>query len=323
MTNALRTAPPRARRKTPSRGSAALIAGAAAGIAAAWYNHRRARQAERDTPPAGSFVEVDGVALHYVERGAGSPLVLLHGNGATVQDMEASGLLDRLAATHRVIAFDRPGFGYTGRPRSRIWTAQAQAELIGHALAKLGVGPAVVVGHSWGTLVALALALNMPAAVSRIVLLSGYYFPNVRLDVPLLSGPAIPVVGDVMSHTISPLLGRLMTPTLVKRIFQPAPVADSFAGFPIELALRPSQVRASAADTALMIPAAASLSARYGELTMPVAIVAGDGDKIIDCEQAERLHAALPGSTLRLIPGAGHMVHHSATEAVVEAITAA
>jgi pimeloyl-ACP methyl ester carboxylesterase len=235
--------------------------------------------------------------------------------------MKTSGLLDRLAADHRVIAFDRPGFGYTARPRNRIWTAEAQADLIGRALEALGVGPAIVVGHSWGTLVTLALALNRPQAVTRIVLLSGYYFPNLRLDVPLLSGPAIPVVGDVMSHTISPLVARAMTPALVRRIFQPAPVAESFRHFPIELSLRPSQVRASGADTALMIPAAASLSARYGELAMPVTIVAGDGDKIIDCDQAERLHAALPGSKLRLVPGAGHMVHHTAPDAVIAAIT--
>nr|WP_245439162.1 alpha/beta fold hydrolase [Methylorubrum zatmanii] len=54
---------------------------------------------------------------------------------------------------------DRPGFGYTGRPRHRLWTAQAQAVLLHRVLEQLGVERPLLVGHSWGTIVALALAL--------------------------------------------------------------------------------------------------------------------------------------------------------------------
>ena len=54
----------------------------------------RTRQAEKRNPPLGQFVEVDGVRLHYVERGSGEPLVLLHGNGSMAQDFLISGLVD-------------------------------------------------------------------------------------------------------------------------------------------------------------------------------------------------------------------------------------
>ena len=74
---------------------------AAVGIAAlavsALVNHRLAKDAERRNPPQGRFLEVDGVRLHYVERGKGQPLVLLHGNGSMIQDFESSGLLDKAA----------------------------------------------------------------------------------------------------------------------------------------------------------------------------------------------------------------------------------
>lgn len=304
----------------PRRGIAALALGAAALAGAALYNNLRARQAERDNPPIGRFIEVDGVRLHYVERGTGRPVVLLHGNGAMVQDWAISGVLDAVAEDAHVIAFDRPGFGYSERPRDRVWTPAAQAELIAEALRRLGVEKPVVVGHSWGTLVTLALALDHREAVGAVVLLSGYYFPTPRLDVPLLSGPAVPVVGDVMRHTLSPLVGRLMTPAVVRRIFAPAPVAERFAAFPVELALRPSQLRALAADTALMVPAAAALAQRYGELHLPVVILAGDGDRIVGHAQAVRLHREIDGSDLRTVPDAGHMVHYLATGTVVTAI---
>ena len=70
---------------------------------------RRARRAERDNPPAGHFLDIEGVHLHYLERGEGPPLVLLHGNGAMLQDFEISGILAPLAQRYRVIAGGSPG----------------------------------------------------------------------------------------------------------------------------------------------------------------------------------------------------------------------
>src|SRR6185436_13383151 len=128
-----------------------------AAVASALFNRWLAQKAELRNPPLGRFVTVDGVRLHYIDRGTGTPLVLLHGNGSMIEDFQSSGLIDLAAKKYRVIAFDRPGFGHSARPRSTIWTPEAQADLIAGALKEIGVSPAVVLGHSWGTLVALAL----------------------------------------------------------------------------------------------------------------------------------------------------------------------
>jgi hypothetical protein len=73
--------------------AAASVVVALAG--AALFNSAKARRAEAKTPPAGEFIEVDGVRLHYVDQGKGSStIVLLHGNGAMLQDYVASGVLD-------------------------------------------------------------------------------------------------------------------------------------------------------------------------------------------------------------------------------------
>jgi pimeloyl-ACP methyl ester carboxylesterase len=267
-------------------------------------------------------MEVDGVKLHYLSRGEGLPVVLLHGNGSMIQDWLISGLFDRLAKTHRVIAFDRPGFGYSDRPRSAIWTPEAQARLLAAAFEQLGIEAPIVVGHSFGTLVTLALALDHPHSVVRIMLLGGYYYPTVRLDAVLGSAPAIPMLGDVMRYTVSPIAGRLMEPAANRKLFEPAGVPQSWQDdYPVEMALRPSQIRAVAAEAALMVPAAARLSKRYEELSLPITIVAGQGDQIVDpVEQSERLHSELPASELLVEPLAGHMVHHTAAGAVYEAV---
>lgn len=296
---------------------AAALGTACAG--AALLNHKRAKAAEHDNPPIGSFVTVDGVSLHYLERGEGPAVVLLHGNGTMIEDWMASDIFDELAKTHRVIAFDRPGFGHSDRPRSRVWTPAAQASLVAAALRELKVERATVVGHSFGTLVTVALALDNPSVVSRIVLIGGYYYPSVRGDVLFAAPPAIPLFGDLMRYTISPILAAALMPAINAKLFDPAPVAEGWTDrFPIEMTLRPSQIRAEAAEAAMMIPAASALSSRYEELDLPVTILAGSGDRIVDiADQSERLHAALPRSQFVAVDGAGHMVHHTASQMIV------
>jgi len=302
-------------------GAESLAAGVvvAAGVSAL-LNRWLAQKAERRNPPLGRFITVDGVRLHYVDRGIGTPLVLLHGNGSMIEDFQSSGLIDMAAENYRVIAIDRPGFGHSNRPRSTVWTPKAQADLIAAALKKIGVSRAIILGHSWGTLVALALAVKYPQEVQALVLASGYYYPTARADVVMLSPPAIPLVGDLLSHTISPLLSRLMWPLLLRKIFGPSPVPEKFKGFPEEMAVRPSQIRASAAESALMIPSAHTLEQQYRLLEMPVAIVAGAEDRLIESEQSSHLHRDIPQSTLRSVPGTGHMVHQTATAEIMSAI---
>ncbi len=300
-------------------GSAAVLGTVALGVAAS------ARAAERGHPPRGRFMNVEGVRLHYVERGHGDPIVIFHGNGGMIEDMLSSGLVERLARRHRVIVFDRPGFGYSERPRTRIWTPMAQARLLRQAILRLGIARATVLGHSLGTQVAVSLALIDPAMVGSLVLASGYFFPTARLDVPLLSGPAIPVIGDVMRYTVSPVITAALLPLMYKKIFAPNPVPDRFeAEFPHALALRPGQLRAASADNAMMIPFAAELQGRYPELRVPVTIICGTEDQVTDFgRQSRRLHETLPGSRFVAVPGAGHMVHHIAPDLVAGTVAQA
>ena len=239
-------------------------------------------------------------------------------------DFEISGVFDLVAEKHRVIAFDRPGFGHSERPRETVWTPSAQADLIHKALVKLDVRTPVMVGHSWGTLVALAYAVEHPADISALLLLSGYYFPRKRLDVIIGSLPAIPILGDLLRYTIWPVLGWLTGPLLLKIVFAPSRVTERFKReFPFSMALRPSQIRATADDTALMMPGAAGLKEHYGELAMPVAIMAGRGDKIVEIEpHPMRLHGLVRQSRLEVVDGTGHMIHHAFPDKVAAAVEA-
>jgi pimeloyl-ACP methyl ester carboxylesterase len=313
---------PTARRSSGRRRVALWSSLAVAAGAAAVAHHLLARRSEARHPPRGAFVTVGGVRLHFLEKGSGPAVVLLHGNGVSAEDFRASGLLAALAETHRVIAFDRPGYGYSERPRRHVWTAQAQARLLLRAMAVLGVERPLVVGHSWGSLVAANIALEAPQEISGLVLMSGYYRPTIRPDVPFLAGPAVPVVGDLMRFTVSPVAARLLTPAVLKQLFSPAPVSERFkSDYPIRLSWRPSQLRASAAESMLMGWAAAKLKRRLPRLATPTLILAGRGDKLISfSHQSEWLAGVLADNQFVALEGVGHMLHYTAPDEVAAAI---
>jgi pimeloyl-ACP methyl ester carboxylesterase len=279
---------------------------------------------EADGLPVDDFVTVDGMRLHYFERGAGTPVVLLHGNGSMIGDFLSSGIVERIASRHRVIAFDRPGFGYSERPRDRRWGPSEQARLLLRAFARLAIDRPIVVGHSWGALVALALALEASDRVTGLVLLSGYYYPVPRTPSNAVAASVFPIVDDVWRQAILPLVGRLMASHAVRRVFAPCEVPENFKKhYSIPHALRPSQIKAVAEEADMLVEAASNFCELYKELAVPVRLIAGSDDRIVDTDQhSARLHRELGMSTFRNVPGIGHMVHHAAPDEVLAAIFA-
>jgi pimeloyl-ACP methyl ester carboxylesterase len=280
--------------------------------------------AERKNPPLGSFVECEGVRLHYIERGdsRAPSVVLFHGNGTLMQDLIISGLVDRLARHNRVLCFDRPGFGYSERPRfARIWTSTSQAALFVKALDRLGVREPVVLGHSWGALVAIAIGLQDNYPVRGLVLASGYYFPTRRWDFWMMSGPAVPVLGDLMRYTVAPVISWAILPALLRKLFAPRSIPSDFKErFPASMTVRPKQLRAAAEESALLIPEAARLQSRYSSIRCPVHIFHGTEDQLIEPEQARRLHLLLSRSDLHLVTDAGHMVTYADEGSIAQTI---
>ena len=211
---------------------------------------RGAALATEDEPAAFQFITVDDTRLRYLDMGTGTPVVLLHGNGSMIEDFLSSGVMD--APGHRFVAFDRPGFGYSERPHDRVWHPAEQARLFLRALAGLGIERPIVVGHSWGTLVALTMALKSPEDVAGLVLLSGYYYPNQRADAPVSAG-AFPFTREVFLHTMAPFVRRLMAPGTVRRVFAPCAIPERFKqAYSLPLALRASQMRAVDEEAAML-----------------------------------------------------------------------
>ncbi|HYW73304.1 MAG TPA: alpha/beta hydrolase, partial [Pyrinomonadaceae bacterium] len=151
------------------------------------------------------FIEIDGANLHFVMKGQGRPLVLIHGNPGSCQDW--SRLYSPISSRYRAIAFDRPGHGHSDRPNHRPITVEVQAEMLHAALKQLGVERPIVVGHSWGGSLALVYALNFAENLSGLVLLAPAAYESDDGVSFLSKLPGWPVIGDVLNFLFTPLFG--------------------------------------------------------------------------------------------------------------------
>lgn len=275
----------------------------------------------------GRYVNVESVRLHYVELGRGAPVVWLHGNGSMVSDFLSSRVVARLVRKHRVFAFDRPGFGFSERPRRKHWGPFEQARLFLRAFKQLGIERPILVGHSWGTLVALAAALEARHQIAGLVLLSGYYYPEPWREEKRrnpLASMAFPLGEELIRETVMPFVTRMMAPGAVQKVFAPCPVPERFKeNYSIPHAVRPSQIRAAIEEADMLMEAARNMSTLYQELSLPVRLIAGSADRIVATDKhSARLHRELGSSDFHNLEGIGHMVHHSAPDHVMAAVDA-
>jgi len=270
----------------------------------------------------GHFVSVGGLNLHYVSAGSGRPVVLIHGNPGSHQDYTMA-LLEKLARSFRVIAFDRPGHGCSERDDSFPTTVEMQATLIRAALTKLSIRKPILVGHSWGGSLALAAAVAYEDELSGIVLLAPAAYPNVSLEWWSLV-PGIPVLGKLIVQTLTPLLGRAVVKVNLKEAYHPQAVPENYAQQSAEMWTRPEQIRAYAYDERTLRSSLKSLSSRYSDLQLPVVIVTGSHDLLLEPEKhAYPLHRMIKGSELVVLPETGHQLPQTSPDSVIDAIETA
>lgn len=297
--------------------SLALAAGWAVTL---WRAAGREAAAMAAYPPEGQFVTVDGVRMHAVVAGTGRDLVLIHGASGSVRDF-TTGLMPQLARHYRVIAVDRPGFGWSDpSPKSR--SIHEDARLIRGVAATLGAARPIVLGHSYGGAVALAWAVDAPGTVAALVLASA---PSHPWDTPL---------DRLYAVTSAPYLRRIVVPLIaawvpdrvvahsVRQVFLPQPMPLGYVeAFGAAMSLRRQTLYLNALERADLLAEIRAMVPAYPGLRLPIEAIHGDADTTVGLHiHAERLARDVPGAHLVTLPGIGHMPHHVAPGAVVAAI---
>ncbi|MGH1354211.1 MAG: alpha/beta fold hydrolase [Thalassovita sp.] len=275
----------------------------------AYITRKTARNVALAVPPRGAFIQISTGKLHYIDKGQGPVILMIHGLGAQLGNFD-TGLADDLAQDYRVIAIDRPGMGWSERPEDAPASPRAQAALVAEVIDALGLEQPLVVGHSLGGAIAMCLALDFPEKIRGLALLAPLTMPR--------SGPAEVFAGlnlpngamrRLVSETIAIPTSIRMADQNMAAIFGPDAVPADYAvqggGM---LGLRPVSFRntcrdflASGADLGFMVKG-------YAGLKVPVSILYGREDQVLDYQtHGEGLIAKHPDIQLQLISG-GHML---------------
>lgn len=263
----------------------------------------------------------DGLTLAYAEAGEGPPVILLHGTLTVLEDMMI-GLAEPLALSHRVIAFDRPGFGESTVRRfadAGIWR---QAEAIHHATVALGLERPIIIGHSFGGSVALALAMDWPDSVSGVVALAPVVRPEARLEQGLFGPRVVPVTGHFLNLFAGMSSDRMLFPLLWRSMYLPQSMPVRIeTEFPFSMAGRSEAAARVGEDSLSAMPDLVRLNIRAPCCEVPVRIMGGDQDIVVrNGLNGRPLAEVMPNAEFIDLPDLGHMIHHFATAEIVAVV---
>lgn len=284
-------------------------------------SRKKALEAEATHPPLGDIVTIDGFQVHYTRQGHGPVVILIHGAGGNLRDFTFE-LADKMAKTNEVIAFDRPGHGYTDILHHKGESPAEQAQLLHKAAQQIGVSNAIIVGYSFGGAVALAWALEQPDFVSGLMLISAVTHPWPG-GVGLLFGSAAHML---TAPFVVPAISSFAQDSLVEQtltsVFRPRkPPKGYLAYIGAGLSLRAHSVRANARQVARLKPYLAAMAEQYHKIGQPVEILHGAEDRSVFASlHSEALHRVIKNSTYTPLPRVGHSPHHHAHDEILAAL---
>lgn len=248
-------------------------------------------------PADATFARVQGARVRYVDEGEGAPVVLIHGFASSLETWD--GVRPALVARgHRVLAMDLKGFGWTDRPEGD-YSPDAQARLVLALMDARGIERAAVVAHSWGSSVALALALRAPERVSRIALYDAYVYAGQRNT--FFQWADADGMGELL---FAAFYDQRPDERIALAFFDASNLSQALVD-EVERALDRPGTRA-AALAAVRGMHLEQQQRRYPEIEAPVLLLWGREDRVSRLSYGERLANELADAELRVYPRCGH-----------------
>ncbi|MGH9931991.1 MAG: alpha/beta fold hydrolase [Pyrinomonadaceae bacterium] len=261
------------------------------------------------------FAEIDGVRIHYQEKGTGTPLLLIHGYTSSTYSWKD--VFEPLAKNFHVIAVDLKGFGFSGKPDGD-YTRRAQAMLVTHLLEHLNIEKAWLCGNSMGGEVALNVALANPQRVAGLILVD-----SAGVEVPgkgsLTPGYLqVPVVGRLLI-AFSLTSDKLVREGLEKSFYDDTKVTDDrVANYFRPLKTRGGQLAALRARTQWsMFPVEPEL----GRIKVPTLILWGAQDELFPLAAGRKLSALIKDSKLVIFDSCGHLPQEEMPARTIDEMT--
>lgn len=281
---------------------------------------------ERRNPPVGQFADISGANIHFVhiarpDSAELPPIVFIHGASANLKDQMVP-FARALDGRAEMLFFDRPGHGWSTRGTTN-GDPHGQAATLAALMDKVGIGKAIIVGHSFGSAVAATFAVDHPAKVSGLVFLSAASHPWPGGKTSWYYDLAtVPLLGRLFAETLAWPGGKLQIRAATDCVFSPNQTPDNYLrDASIELVLRPSAFRSNSLDVEGLYRHTLEIAPRYHDIKTPAVVISGDRDTVV----YEEIHSVglgrdIAGAELVWVHNLGHKPDWIATDLAVAAI---
>jgi pimeloyl-ACP methyl ester carboxylesterase len=283
-----------------------------------------ARAVEKAVPSRGQFIDIDGDRIHYLDKGRGPVIVMVHGLTGQMRNFTHS-LVDLLTDEFRVIVIDRPGSGYSTRAAGESARLKVQGDVVAKFIRALGLERPLLVGHSLGGAVVLAAALDHPECAGGLALIAPLTDVEETVPAPFrMLTIRSQTLRRIVAWTLATPAGILRGKEGLATVFRPDRPPSDFAtkGGGL-LALRSRSFYAASSDMMAVVEDLPRMVERYPSLTLPISILFGTDDAILSYRKhGEAMKERIAALRLELIPG-GHMLPVSAAKETAEWLAAA
>ena len=266
----------------------------------------------------GETIEISSVKIRYVQIGAGQDIFLIHGTPGSIEDWEP--VMGALALEYRVTAYDRPGQGFSSAENIG-YNLEHNAHIAFGLINKLNLKNVIVVGHSYGGSVIMALAVNNPHQVKAFITLGGATYPSGYIN-PILYIIKIPVLGSRLIAAAARFIGPKMIEKGIIQAFKPNEntIPENYLNIRLEIWLQTKVLISTAREEMNLTPDLKKIIPAFERISKKFFIIHGDDDALVPKSCSLKLHKAISNSKLLVLSNTGHQVQYARPNSLIRTI---
>jgi pimeloyl-ACP methyl ester carboxylesterase len=285
------------------------------GLGLALRTSNAIKKAENNFPALGKFCNIQGCAIHYFSEGNGPVIVLLHGENGDLYDFYLSPLWQKLKGNYRLIAFDRPGNGYSRRVNWKDYGFRNQGEIIHQAIQHLGLKDPLLVSYGESSGIVLSMLMEHEDSYKGAVLLEDKVTGETDLSDKIIS---LPVIGNLFLWTVYPVMAGKKVNTAIAATEN----SEEYRQKAKTLDNHPSKLLSSSENKKFMnIEELEKLSSLHSEIKKPVTVIhSGSSEGNGNLTSSFKLANIVPHLKVIPVPGSENLLSLADSDRVVDEI---
>lgn len=266
----------------------------------------------------GKYTEISGIKIRYNQIGKGQDILFIHGVPGSIEDWEP--VISSLSSNYRVTVYDRPGHGYSSGEKIG-YNLEHNANIALGLINELHLENVLVVGHSYGGSVIMALAVRNPHQIKAFIPVAGATYPVENIE-PIYSLIRIPIIGRGFAAVASSLIGPSMIKDGLNEAFHPNEdiIPESFIDTRVKIWLQTKVLVSTAREELNLNSDLEKIIPDYGNISKEFFIIHGDNDLFVPKGDSLKLHKIIRNSKLLILSNTGHQVQYARPDILIRTI---